>query len=83
MSNLISKDEPVQSSAVYTGYIILKAIREKGDSRVSIGEAAKALRAHGILHSRSMMFGMLFLFSTGVIQLDPPYLTCANSESDD
>lgn len=83
MPTLLSKDEPLRASAVYTGYLLLKALKASPDGRITLRDAADQLRKAGVSHSRPLLFGAMFLFSTGLVQFAPPYLVCLDSDSDD
>ena len=73
MSSLISKDESLNTSSVYVGYLILDVLKRSPEGRASLYDLAASLRKKGIYHSRAMIFGMSLLFATGVIDFKEPY----------
>ena len=74
MSSLISKDEEIKSSMVNLGYLILKKLKGKKDDKISIFEVAETLKKHGLVHSRQLMFALMFLYSLGIVDFKAPYI---------
>ena len=74
MSNLISKDDDLTTSAPIIGFEILKLLRESKDSRVSIFDIAKKLRKTNKASARSIYYGMIFLYSLDIVDFNEPYL---------
>jgi hypothetical protein len=71
---LISKDEDIKTSSVYVGYLILKELKKKKDDKISIYDIGTALKKKGITHGSQFVFGLIFLYSTGVIDFKEPYI---------
>ncbi len=71
---LVSKDEPLRTSMVYIGYLILKRLEKASEARLSLPELAKHLNAHGVNEYRPIMFGLVFLYSVGAIDFKAPYI---------
>lgn len=74
MTSLISKDEPLKSSMVHVGYLILKRLDKAQDGRLSLSEIASDLGKRGVNRSRPIMFALIFLHSVGVIDFKAPYI---------
>jgi hypothetical protein len=74
MTSLVSKDEPLKSSVVHVGYLILKQLDKAKDGRLSLTELASHLGKRGITRSRPTMFALIFLHSVGVIDFKAPYI---------
>ena len=71
---LISKDEEIRTSSVYVGYLILKELKKKKDDKISIYDIGTALKKEGITHGSQFLFGLIFLYSAGVIEFREPYV---------
>ena len=74
MHTLVSKDESLKSSMVHVGYLILKLMDKSENGRLSLTEIAKTLAKHEIKQSRTMIFALIFLHSTGAIEFTAPYV---------
>ncbi|AUM67245.1 hypothetical protein C0R09_02775 [Brevibacillus laterosporus] len=64
----------MKSSAVYIGYLILKEVKKSEAKKVSIYKVSDILKKNGITHSRQLIFGILFLYSLGMVKFEEPYL---------
>lgn len=71
---LISKDENIKHSVVYIGYIILKELSLKKNSRISIYEIATTLKKNNLLISEQFNYSLMFLYSAGIIDFEEPYI---------
>lgn len=71
---LVEDSENIKSSAVYIGYLILKEIKKSGAEKVSIYKVSDTLKKNDISHSRQLIFGLLFLYSLGMVKFEEPYL---------
>jgi hypothetical protein len=71
---LISKDEPLKTSMVNVGYLIVKHLEAKKDGRASLANVTGALKKHGINRHRPITFALCFLHMAGVIDFTPPHL---------
>ena len=74
MNTLVSKDEPLRTSMVHVGYLILKKLEKAPDGRLSLTEVAAHLGQHGIKKSRPMIFGLTFLHLSGIVDFKAPYV---------
>ena len=72
--SLISKDENIKQSVVYMGYLILKEISLHKDKKVSIYDIASALKKQKLLDNTQMIYSLMFLYSTGIIDFQEPYV---------
>lgn len=71
---LISKDEPLKTSMVNVGYLIVKQLETKKNGQASLTEVTGALMKQGISRHRPITFALCFLHMAGVIDFTPPYL---------
>ncbi len=71
---LISKDENIKTSSVYVASLILKLFKKKKQDKISIFDVTNELRKYEIEHYRQVVFGLSFLYSTGVIDFKEPYI---------
>ncbi|MBB3699501.1 hypothetical protein KMW28_24750 [Flammeovirga yaeyamensis] len=71
---LLSKDENIKTSSVYVASIILKMFRKTRLKKLTIFEVAEELKKYDIVHYRQVIFGLSFLYSTGVVDFKEPYI---------
>ena len=71
---LISKNENIKESFVYVGSLVLKLAKQKKRNKLSIFEIFEHLKKFNITHYRQVIFGLLFLHSTGIIEFKEPYV---------
>lgn len=71
---LLSKDENIKTSSVYVASLILKMFQKKKLKKLSIFEVAEELKKYDIEHYRQVIFGLSFLYSTGVVDFKEPYI---------
>ncbi|MEZ5325939.1 MAG: hypothetical protein R3F19_12865 [Verrucomicrobiales bacterium] len=74
MNTLVSKDEPLRTSLVHIGYLIIKELEKAQDQRLSLGELSLKLRKKQVVEYRPIMFALLFLHVTDVIDFHAPYV---------
>ena len=74
MPDLFSKDEDLLKSAPYMGYKVLELIEASGRSRVSIFDVANGMKKDCKSSTRSLYYGVLFLFALELIDFEQPYL---------
>ncbi|MDF9843804.1 hypothetical protein M2105_004816 [Paenibacillus sp. PastF-1] len=74
MALLVEDGENFKTSAVYIGYLILKEVKKSETKKVSIYKVSDTLKKNGISHSRQLIFGLLFLYSLGIVKFEEPYL---------
>jgi len=60
----------IKSSAMYIGYIILKAIQKQENDKISIYDVSKSLKKEGISSGRQLVLGLSFLYSVGIIEFE-------------
>lgn len=73
---LISKDEKIENSIVYIGYLILKAIKNK--KKVSIFNVTDTLKKTKNINYRQLVFSLLLLYSIGIIKIEGIYILNEN-----
>ena len=71
---LISKDENIKNSAVYVGSLILQQFKKSNKSKITIFEIAENLRKQDIISYRHIVFALMFLYSTKIIDFKEPYI---------
>lgn len=74
MSNLFSKNENLEKSAPVIGAEILKLLNSSESRTISIFDAARSLRKTNKIGAKSLCYGMLFLYSLGIIEFNEPYI---------
>lgn len=72
---ILSKNTKITTSPAYLGYIILKRIRKSKEEKVMIYEIVEAIKSElGIVHYRQLLFALLFLHQSGIIDFAEPYI---------
>lgn len=72
---LLSKDEQIKSSSIYLGYIVLKELQNSANGKISIYDLIELLRKkNGIVHYRQLLFALIFLYTSGVVDFSEPYI---------
>lgn len=72
---ILNKDEKIKTSPVYIGYLILKQLRKKDEGKIMVYEVVEKLREDlGIVHYRQLLFSLIFLHESGIIEFAEPYL---------
>lgn len=74
MANLVSKNENLGKSAPVIGAEILKLLNASENRMISIFDAARSLRKSNKIGAKSLYYGILFLYSLGIIEFDEPYI---------
>lgn len=75
---LINKDENIKTSSVYVASLILKEFKKQKGGRLSVFQLSTALKKQNIQQYRQMFFGLAFLYSTGIIEFNEPYIYTLN-----
>ncbi|MDL5515090.1 hypothetical protein QSE00_24990 [Arenibacter sp. M-2] len=75
---LISKDENIKTSSIYVASLILKQIQKKKVDKISIFEVSKELKKHDITRYRHLFFGLAFLYSSGIVDFQEPFIYIKN-----
>lgn len=75
---LINKDENIKTSSVYVASLILKEFKKQKDGRLSIFQLSAALKKQNVQQYRQMFFGLAFLYATGIIAFNEPYIYTLN-----
>jgi hypothetical protein len=71
---LISKDEPLKTSMVNVGYLVLKHLQATSNGAASLSDIASSLKKHGISRHRTITFALCFLYMAGTVDLLPPHI---------
>lgn len=72
--SLVSKDEMLNTSMVYIGYLVLKELDSATDRRVSLTFIMSHLKKKKITQYRPIMFALIFLHAIGAIEFRAPYI---------
>lgn len=75
---LVSKDENIKTSSVYVASLILKLIQKQKVNRISIFDVSKELKKHNITRYRHLFFGLAFLYSSGIVDFQEPFIYVKN-----
>lgn len=75
---LVSKDENIKTSSIYVASLILKQIQKKKVNKISIFEVSKELKKHNITRYRHLFFGLAFLYSSGIVDFQEPFIYIKN-----
>lgn len=71
---LVEGSENIKASSVYTGYLILNEVTKSDTKKISLYKISDILKKKGINNSRQLIFGVLFLYSMGLVKFEEPYL---------
>jgi hypothetical protein len=72
---LITKDENIKTSPVYIGYLILKNLNKNPEGKITIYEAINKLKKDlGIIHYKQIVYALIFLHMSGVVNFSNPYI---------
>jgi hypothetical protein len=72
---LFEKNSPVKNSIIYQSYLILKQIKKSRNDRVSIYNLFNIIKSSNPeCNPKQIFFGLMILYSTGIINLDAPYI---------
>ncbi|WP_272673557.1 ABC-three component system middle component 6 [Providencia sp. PROV169] len=74
MGALFSKNENLDKSPPVVGAEILRVLQNNDSGIVSIFDLAKTLRDKNKIGIKSLYFGVLFLYSLGIVDFDEPYV---------
>ncbi|WP_298554281.1 hypothetical protein [uncultured Algibacter sp.] len=75
---LLSKDENIKTSSIYVATLILKQIQKKKVDKISIFDVSKELKKHNITRYRHLFFGLAFLYSSGIVDFQEPFIYIKN-----
>lgn len=74
MPSLVSKDDDLRTCAPVIGFEILKLLRDSDVKRVSIFDVARTVKKKNKASPRSLYYGLIFLYSIGLIEFEAPYV---------
>lgn len=80
MLTLFSKNEDISKAAPIVGAKILELMSASKNEKVSIFDIAKVLKKSRGLGVRSIYYGVIFLYSLGIIDFDEPYVEFVNDK---
>lgn len=72
---LINNSEKIKTSPAYIGYLILKQLKKQDEGKIMIYEVVENLKKEmGVVHYRQLIFSLIFLFQSGIIDFAEPYI---------
>lgn len=72
---LFEKNSPVKNSIIYQSFLILKQIKNARKDRVSVYNLLNIIKTNNPeCNPKQVFFGMMFLYSLGIIDIDSPYV---------
>lgn len=72
---IINKDEKLKTSPAYIGYLVLKQLKQTKEEKLMIYEIIENLKENlGIVHHRQLIFSLIFLHQSGIIDFAEPYI---------
>lgn len=74
-STIVNKN--VKTTSAYIGYLILDEFRKSKSKKLTIYKISSVLNKNGLKHQRQLILGLTFLYSTGIISFEEPYI-CVN-----
>jgi len=78
--NIFSTKENLSSVPPVVGVEIIKVARKSPDGRISLFDLFHRLKDKDWFAPRAVYFGMLFLYSTGLIEFDGIYVTVLSDD---
>lgn len=80
MSSLFLKDEALDKSPAIVGFQIARYVKNAGKSRVSIFDVVDHFKREAWFSSNAFFYGLIFLYTVGVIDFDEPYLVSRDAD---
>lgn len=72
---LINKDEKIKNSPIYIGYLILKQLKRSKEEKLIIHDIIENIKQNlGVVHYRQLIFSLIFLYESGIIDFAEPYI---------
>lgn len=70
---LISSEQNIKLSAVYSAYIILKALKNK--EKITIFDLYSAIKKKDkVFHYRTANYALIFLYMNGLVDFNSPFI---------
>jgi hypothetical protein len=74
MLKVFTKSEDLSKSPPIVGYEIARHMKRCKKTELSIFDIARDLKSEPWFSATSLMYGLIFLYSVGIIEFDEPYL---------
>lgn len=72
---MINKDEKILTSPPYMGFLIIKKIYKTKEQKIMLDEVVQKIKEEiDVINYRQLMFSLLFLYQSGVIDFAEPYI---------
>ncbi len=78
MPSIFLKDEALEKVPAIVGFEVARYIKGTGKKRVSIFDVVDHFKRESWFSSNSFFYGLIFLFATGIIEFEEPYLIARN-----
>ncbi len=79
MPSIFLKDEPTDRAPAIVGFEIARYLQKAGKSRISIFDVVEKFKSEPWFTWNAFFYGLIFLFSVGLIDFDEPYLLVRNA----
>lgn len=79
MPNLFLKDEGIEMAPPVVGYRILSHIADLRIEKTSLFDLADHFKDEKWFSPKALYFGMIFLFSVGLLDFQEPYVVVTNA----
>jgi hypothetical protein len=74
MPSIFLKDEAINKAPAIVGFEIARYLHKSGKNRISIFDVVDKFKGEPWFTSNAFFYGLIFLFSVGLIDFDEPYL---------
>ncbi len=74
MPSIFLKDEATNKAPAIVGFEIARYLHKLGKKRVSIFDVVDRFKGEQWFTSNTFFYGLIFLFSVGLIEFEEPYL---------
>lgn len=72
---MITKDEKIKTSSPYLGFLVLKKLAKAKEQKLMLDEVIINLKQElGSISHRQIIFSLIFLYQTGVVEFAEPYI---------
>lgn len=80
MPNIFLKDEALNKAPAIVGFEIARFLKRSGKPKVSIFDVVSHFKRESWFSSNAFFYGLVFLYSVGIVDFDEPYLTICHED---